>query len=360
MNLVSGRKNCSFFAVLCWIVFFTPLSLVAQDWQSWAPEWGSTERAFIYHAEGDDFSLTLRGEQTVYSALAPRGEAIILERSGIIQTGARTSLEIQLVPSRTVIKLSGNTSLVYNGVDENGRFADFTLLYGRMRIVSGETGFDGIQSIVIRNGGISARIIEGDIGVDYILGHDGRNFTMMPLFRLYAFRGAAEVFSHEAASFGGLQALTVEAGETLSLSASSSHTFAERGALTNTIVSYWVANNFAGFPPLPMPNTAIVTAAAAERRPEVVFLPPAFAIPPEEQEQPVIIGRSRTRGVVFGMGIALILSSVALQGVIHYWPDFFSGNNPAGDFRALSYVPLSAGILFTLTGIFYNPLSSAR
>ncbi|MCL2374197.1 MAG: FecR family protein [Treponema sp.] len=338
-------KNRFFGFVFCAFALFAPLSLAAQegrvlDWQSWAPEWGPTERAFIYHAEGGDFSLTIRGEQTVFSAEDPGREVIVPERFGIIQTGAGTSLEIQLIPSGTVLRLSENTSVMYNGFDENGRFMDFGLLYGRIRVVSGETGMGRIGSTVIRNGGISARVAEGDIGVDYVL---EPAFSAMPLFRLYAFRGRAEVFSHGIPLFDGFQMLTVEAGESVSLDLSEAHAFVERGPLGSAIINYWAFNNFAGYSPLPMPNVAI--AAVMDPFPEAI-LPSAFEMAQWDQSA---MAMSHNRRALSRVGFWLIVSSVAIQSIIHYEPNFFSGNSDS--LRTFMYGPLGTGLLFSLMGM---------
>ena len=127
-NVVYGsfRKLLIAVLVFCGFLFCTVSGLYAQT--------GSGAR--IYHIEGTDFELTLRNERTILQAGALSGGVINLERSGIVHTGPGTFLEIQLIPSGTVVKLSENSSFVYNGFDETGRFEDLGLLYGRMRVVT--------------------------------------------------------------------------------------------------------------------------------------------------------------------------------------------------------------------------------
>ena len=237
-------------------------ALAAQE-----PDRRPTESAFIYYAAGQDFTLGSPSRRAIFSAESVRGEGIPLERGGIVNTGAGTFLEIQLVPSGAVIKLAGNTSFVYNGIDENGRFADLRLLYGRMRVVTGRTSaaerdfLNEIHSIVIRAGEISARITEGDMGADYILVPGEADSGLHPLFSLYSFRGSAEVFTYGQERTGSnsspIRRLTAQKGESLVLDISAALIFAERMPVSGEIVNYWSFHNFAGSPPIPMPDTAI-------------------------------------------------------------------------------------------------------
>lgn len=333
------------------LVLFSPLNLAAQDWRGWALEGGHVESVFIYQAEGGTFSLALRGTQAVFPAEAARTGTIFLERSGVVHTGAGTTLTIRFAPSGTMILMSENTSLIYNGIDEAGRFVDIGLLYGRVRVLSGEMGLDGIRSIVVRCGRVSARVIEGDMGVDYLLEPDTPVFTTMPLFRLDAFRGNAEVFSHgeggAAAHFGVLQTLTVQEGESLSLDMSGGQAFAERRPLRTEIVNYWNFRNFAVIPPIP--DTVVQ---------QEFTLVSAFGPPPFIQPQPTM-NRNLARNLFFGLGFGLIAAAVAVQGTAHYAPDVFP-DNTATFIHAGAYGALGFGAFFALIGMLLSSSSPAR
>jgi len=344
---------------LCGFLFLTSFNISAQQWRALTPEGTPAELAFIYYARGRDFSHTLRGQQTIFSADVIRMGSVILDRTGIVQTGAGTSLEIQLVPSGTVIKLSENTTLVYNGIDANGGFADIGLLFGRIRVVSGEADPAGFHPVIVRSGGISARIVEGDMGIDYVLEPSDRGMTLAPLFRINAFRGRAEVFSHGAGggALAETQSFTVEQWESLSLDVTPTHTFVERMSLTEGILAYWMANNFAGNPPLRMPDTAIALPPAAAPQEIIreviveVFVPPAFQPPPPTPAPPPrpemgVWGRR----FLLGVGLGMIGTSMAVQGLAHYAPGFFPNEGMADNMHAFAYAPLITGALFTLIG----------
>ena len=315
----------------------------------------SAESARVYHLEGTDFALTLRGGQSVITADMITGAGINLERSGTIHTGAGTFLELQLIPSGTVIKLSENTSLVYNGVDETGKFADLGLLYGRIRVVTG-----GIYPLVIRSGGVSARIEDADVGVDYFLEPGSWNSSLQPLFRLYVFRGGAELFPYgrggTSAYFGGGQSLTVGAGECLSLDISSSYTFAERTTVNRDIQDYWKLHYFEGSPPQPMPDTAIagllqdLPASPADEDTAVKYVP---IVPSGGEKQPATIN-NRGKNICLAVGLALTVGSVVVQGVSFFQYEKYS-ERKYRDLFYWAYPSLGVGLITTLAGIIYNP-----
>jgi len=345
---------------------------------------GSSAR--IYHAEGVDFSLSLGGERTIFPAEAAGG-GVNLERSGIVSTGAGTFLEIQLVPSGTVIKLSENTSLIYNGIDGNGKFADLGLLYGRIRLVTGSgtnsagTYSAGMYSVVIRCEGISARIKQGDFGLDYILDPGNRNPSPRPLFRLYAFRGGAEVFSYgqggSPVSFGGARSLTVEGGGCLSLDVSPSYTYAERKPLGRDISDYWRLHNFAGYPPLSLPDTAIAAASEGSSPGSAGETGPGNANSPSTVRSPgtaeaavpdQLAGTVREQGstksnpnkqAALITGLILTASSLAVQGFC-YSQLGTSNDARARSYYTAAYVPLGVGLASILAGILFNPPPASR
>jgi len=220
----------------------------------------SGESAFVYHAEGRDFTITHSGRRTVFSADSVSGEGISLPRSALINTALDTAVELQLIPSGIVLRMEDNTALVYYGTGNggtNGSFADIQLLYGRIRVVSGgkpDRGNDllaAINSIVVRNGDFAVQITEGDIGLDFIFDTGAGT----PLLSIHAFTGTAEASSLRQPE-ASRRSITAGAGEYLLLQTLESHTFMERGPLARNIVDYWASRSFAGTPPIAMPAPA--------------------------------------------------------------------------------------------------------
>jgi hypothetical protein len=263
-------------------------------------------------------------------------------------------LEIQLIPSGTLIKLAENTSLSYGGVDSSGNFAELGLLYGSIR---GVTGF-GTNSVAIRGGGVTARIDSGDVGIDFVIEPGLRNSVMRPLFRLYPFRGRAEVFPYgrdSVAYFGGAQLIAVEQGESLSFDVSPPYTYAERKALAREKADYWRNSNFSGRAPLPMPDTGIAYNDAVP-----AYTPP-FSAPAADAVQgsgtvseQMVISRNRQKNIMLTMGLVLILGSLGVQEVTSRIGT--ADNNTANYLYNGAYATLGLGVATSLAGILFNPL----
>jgi len=387
MIITCGSVDISFFsnifkkalpAVLLGFALCMPFSIAAQE-----------DGARIYHLEGTSFALTVRGERIIMNTESVRAGGVNLERAGIVHTGASTFLEIQLIPSGTVIKMSENTSLVYNGIDTTGGFVDLGLLYGRIRVVTGN-GM-GAGPVVIRSGGISSRTETGDLGADYVLEPGDRNSIPRPLFRVHTFRGGAEVFPYGRGGpqpyLGGSQTLFANEGESLTLDISSSYTFVEKKPLGEETLNYWMLFNFAGISPIPMPATAIVKA-----RQEPVVSAPVISAPviqapvdagpivvdaaPPPPPQPVqvevpgpivvpfeyeefsprlpTVSSSRTKNLCMILGLALTFTGAAVQGVTYNMYDI-NRDRIANTIFTAAQIPLGVGIITTLGGFLYNP-----
>jgi hypothetical protein len=320
-----------------------------------------SESAVIYRAEGSDFSLSSRGDRRIVSAEAVAAGGLTLNPWDLIQTGSGVFLEIQLLPSGTLIKVSENTSFIFNGYDLPGRFADFGLLYGRIRLVSGTGG--GTRTAVVRSANISVRIDEGDLGIDYVLeplAH-GRGGMPRPLLRLYDFRGKAEVFPFPSGSSpvqaGEIQSILVRERESLFLEIASPMVFAERKALDREIIDFWRLHNFYPLPPLAMPPAALPEiygeAAAAEVPAEV----PLAAVPDNlfsSRDYPALSRARAVKNTALVTGILLTAASVTAQGLAY--SEFDTGNDAfARNVFTAAFAPMGVGIFTMLTGILYNP-----
>ena len=312
--------------------------------------------AWIYYAMGSDFALNMHGEYKVFPVTAT---GVALERTGIVNTGPGTLLEMQLLPSGTVIKLSDNTSLIYNGTDPTGRFEDLGLLYGRIRIVTGSAA-NPTGSIVVRCGGVSIRLNAGDFGFDYLVEPNDRSPNPRPFFNFYAFRGSAEVFPYGMEAYSGnVNAISVTEGESLFMDISSYHKFAEKRPIDKGILAYWNFYNFTGSSPGSMPNTEIVMEQKTDEKEEGTSAAVASFVQPDplksfDTSPPVSY---RGKNIILGIGIFLTASAALTQVITH--PQFGLFPKDKADitknvFNA-AYVPLGMGVLTTIGGIIYNP-----
>ena len=336
-----------------------------------------SESAVIYHVEGLDFSLAMNGERRIIPADVVRRGGINLEASGMISTGPGTFVEIQLIPSGSVIKLSENTTFIYNGYDRDGGGISLGLLYGRIRLVTAPAG---MNPFVVHGGGVSVRIDEGDFGVDYFLDPDNLNFALRPVFRIYALRGDAAVFPSGlrpedrgdiTAFFGSLSNLRLDEGWGLSVDISSSFTFAERAPLGSEIISYWRAHNFAGPSPRYRPSTIIRDFEPSHETASQIYFPaePSDGSPqtvqqfqgsgaPAEERQLVVVG-NRSKHTALALGLILTTASVIVQGVAYSQFGTANDHNAHNVFRG-AYATLGLGLVLTLAGALYNPTLEYR
>ncbi|MDR1863107.1 MAG: FecR family protein [Treponema sp.] len=328
---------------------------------SLSPLAAQDESAVIYKAAGPDFSLSSRGERQIFTPEA-LGEGVSLEAGDSIQTGPGAFLEIQLLPSGTLIKVSENTTFIFNGYDSPGRFAGFGLIYGRVRLVSGAAGEGG--AAVIGSANISVRIEEGDVGMDYtpVSPGRGRGGVSGPALRLYGFRGKAEVFpfpqGSSPARTGETRSITVREGESLSLEIAPALIFAERGGLDGEIVAFWRRHDFSGAPPLaaPPPAPPAVPGPAGYREaPAAIPEPAAAPGSPLSGEDYLAFSRARkVKNTALVTGLLLTTASLAAQGLAY--SRFDTGDRTlARNIFIAAYAPMAAGIFTIVTGIFYNP-----
>jgi hypothetical protein len=320
-----------------------------------------SESAVIYKAEGSDFALSSRGERRILNPRAVTAGGLTLNPRDLIQTGSGVFLEIQLLPSGTLVKVSEDTSFVFNGYDSPGRFIDFGLLYGRIRLVSGSGG--GNKTAVVRSANISVRIEEGDLGIDYVMQPlvHGRGGIPRPILRLYDFRGKAEVFPFPSGGSpvqaGEIQSITVTEGESLFLEIASPMVFAERKALAKDIIDFWGYHNFSGIPPLAMPSVALPGVPVVTAISEAPAETPEAAVPnnPFNSRDYLALSRARTvKNTALITGIFLTAASVTAQGVAY--SKFDTGDDAfARNVFNAAFAPMGVGIFTALTGIFYNP-----
>jgi hypothetical protein len=250
---------------------------------------GDGSGARVYHAEGPDFILAVGEQRNMYPLNSLGRGGLDLNPQDMIQTGADSFVEIQLIPGETLIKVAENTSIIYNGMGRDGASVSFSLLYGRIRVVRGAE--EGNRDLTVQSGNGVVYIREGDVGLDYIL-RPGLSITGsgigQPLLRIYGFSGTAELIplitrdGSEAlspAGAGDRARIRVSGGETLAQEVLSGFSFTERKSLDRDIVDYWILNNFNGAAPLNMPGTSLSYFLDSLPEPDnqILYAPPDYS-----------------------------------------------------------------------------------
>jgi hypothetical protein len=267
----------------------------------------------IYHAEGADFVLTKNGIREIIAVGDYPAAPLVLGPGDMVQTGEGCFLELQLLPSGTALKIPENTSLVYNGFDEAGQFSDISLVYGRLRLVTRNSGYS--NGIFIRAGRTSVKIESGDIGADYTVNPSAGGKTR-PVLTLCAFRGNAFVFPYLPDTFSGaVEALAVKEGDVFSLDINPPFLHTDKRPIPREIAWYWEHRGFTGFPPVPLGETSLER--YIEDTPQGDYAPPAqdiFVADNELYTQTVRKGSAK-KNAFLGAGFGFAFLGAAAQTV---------------------------------------------
>jgi hypothetical protein len=260
---------------------------------------------------------------------------------------------------------------VSNGIDSNGRFTAIGLLYGRIRLVTGIG--QGEKNVVVRVGNSAVRIPEGDIGADYAVdpSSPGKQSTTLPQLRIFNFRGNAEVHPFIPGN-NTLKPLPVAKIESLSVEIDPPLIYAGRRPLEGDITGFWSRNNFTGYPPIPLPDTALPDLFPAAVQPAPVLPEPEAAAAGEVQEE--IEPRKeyldlagwqaemkwykktyRQKSALLIAGFALTAIGVGAQAYAYTQFDT-ERDSLARTIHFSSYASLGLGLLSVLAGTLYDPL----
>lgn len=150
--------------------------------------------AFVIYAEGFEMSIFRNGELTAYDVLVDDVLGMPLLPGDLVQTDADTYVEIQVMPSRTVVKVAENTTFEIERLGGEGG-GTFNMTYGRLRArVDRITGNDAFE---IRGFSAVAGVRGTDFGYDMVV---EREVAQELQTRVYVFEGEVEVSEAEAAS----------------------------------------------------------------------------------------------------------------------------------------------------------------
>jgi hypothetical protein len=330
---------------------FVPFSVGAQE--------SSAPVAHIFFTGDAGFTLTTSGRSFVYSGAGIDNKGFPLSRADILQTGAGGTVEIQLVPSGTVIKLAENTSFIYN--EHN----NYQLLYGRIRIITGTNQ----APIVISTDSAKIDVSGGDVDVDYIFEPIPEQGSSGLLLRLFCFAGTAQIspffpvspLAQPSDAPANIPAMIVMEGESLLYQASDSMLLAEHKPLDEAIIKYWDRHYFEGNPLVRMPSTWLPSLAPVEPEPRIEWVSSIEYIPVFPDYTPYIkANRRKNTALIVGIvgiaaGITLhLLPFNELDQRLDFGDDF--SFMPSLSYRDWGmYASLGIGGISLITSLFINP-----
>ena len=226
---------------------------------------GTSSFGVVIYAEGDTVSVIRDLRRTEYDAFTGELLGLPLFSGDLIQTDPDTYIEIQLLPSRSIIKVAENTSFTVEQISATGDGV-FDLSYGRLR--ARVTRLAGAQPFEIRGVGATAGVRGTDFGTDVIVEPVGG----ASLTRVYSFEGDVHVqLTPTVAAVSddadpqklASEVIVVSANQmvtatTLSPTAAASAPIASDGvvvaeasqpevqSISSSIVEYWDRENFVG------------------------------------------------------------------------------------------------------------------
>lgn len=172
------KPNRSVLCALSLALFFGALSAVSAQ---------SDTYAFVIYAEGFDLSIFRNGELNTYDVLVDDVLGMPLLAGDLVQTGGDTFVEIQVMPSRTIVKVAENTTFEIESLGGAGG-GTFNMNYGRLRarverITTNET-------FEIRGFTAVAGVRGTDFGYDMVVERQATNELQT---RVYVFEGEVDV-----------------------------------------------------------------------------------------------------------------------------------------------------------------------
>src|SRR3972149_6102506 len=165
------------------------------------PLFAENVKPLIIYAEGSGFPLIRDGKAEFIDFSKQKPIGFELKKGDIVNLEAKTTFEIQLFPTMTVIKISESSSFAVKAVYENGSY-DIEVMYGRLRTKIDEK--KASAAFIIDGVDIASRKSGTDFGYDKVFSPEK---ALAPA--VYCFQGALEV-SGRGALAGALAATNME------------------------------------------------------------------------------------------------------------------------------------------------------
>lgn len=192
--------------------------------------------AYVIFADGEGFALIRNGKEFEYDVYLDDVFGLDFYIGDFIQTGNNTFLELQLIPSRNVLKISENTSFQIKRLDEKGN-GTFDIVYGRIRArVSKLAGSDEFS---ISGPSIAAGVRGTDFGYDIIADPSTPDEN---LTQIYCFEGSVVLSAAETD-----EEVVVEKDQMVEVAESTAGLSSVKPVeLKQEIKNFWMENNFEG------------------------------------------------------------------------------------------------------------------
>ena len=166
------------FLLSFFLIITVVLTVSAQERESYA---------FVIYADGYDMTIYRNDELLTYDVVRDNVIGMPLLPGDLIQTDAETFVELQVMPSRTVIKVAENTTFRIEEIGGTGG-GSFDLAYGRLR--ARVDRITGNEEFRIRGRSAVAGVRGTDFGYDFVATREG---SVDAETQVYVFEGSVEV-----------------------------------------------------------------------------------------------------------------------------------------------------------------------
>ncbi len=252
---------------------------------------GTGAWAEVEYYVGDDVTVIRDGQSLPFEEIV----GLKLVEGDQIQTGRKTFLELRLMPSGGLVKLSENTTFALESLSSTSA-RTFKLIYGRVRAKVEKLA--GTDSFDIRSDSVVAGVRGTDFGYDLLVPKGKGTEARKPVAQIYCFEGAV-VVSIDSPEAAGKKEYPVDPGSMVTVRQEEGEWVTEVTPLTEEIRSFWRLNDFMAVP-------------VAQESGDTVS--PALNLPTYARVQ---AGLRIKNSAIFG-GIVLVGLGSVLQGVGAY------------------------------------------
>jgi hypothetical protein len=201
------------------------------------PFWAQS-RAFIVFAEGEGFRINRAGQEKEYSIVNDNVFSVDLAEGDILLTDSKTFLEIQLVPSLTLIKIAENTTIRIGSVS-GAAGGNWELLYGKVKAKVDKT--KGSNSFAMFSNTTVASVKGTDFGFDVTLNLE----TGATDSSVYSFEGNVDISMNVPSSqLAKTEKIILKTGEMVVRSTNAPVDPKSVKPVSDKVSEYWSRNDF--------------------------------------------------------------------------------------------------------------------
>lgn len=321
--------------------------------------------ATVVYAEGDE--VTVIRDKREMKVEDPMG--FVVEAGDIVQTGKNTVLELSVQPKKSVIRMSGNTTLQFRGSYATSE-TSLAVLYGRVRAKVEK--LMGAERFTVRNEGTVCGVRGTDFAMEVVFAKDSDAGTSK--VSLYCFEGSLAVDTALSANSPVQSSGVVKAGEMAESVVKGDEVTLASAAMTSEVRTAWDANAFKSEIAASIVSAASEPVAQEQPTETILALPEtgtAKAESPEPKDQGAIQPETSTavpkidwslekkklsvKNGMLGTSSFLVAAGAGIQIYGAYLIGIQENTEYANEILLAGSLCTTSGFLCGLFGLLWNP-----